>query len=102
MAQDGPEPASRRSSLTPSAELEKILLRTLNLTLRFPAWCVVCASGTVRGHGSPRRAYRDVFTACPGRATHTPCPHQSPTPNAQRKKNQPNFSFETLTPLFSA
>src|SRR5690606_19739173 len=23
-------------------------------------------SGTVRGHGWPRRAYRDVFTACPG------------------------------------
>src|SRR5690606_32614916 len=33
-------------------------------------------SGTVLSHGWRRRAYRDVFTACPGTAGHIPGPHQ--------------------------
>src|SRR5690606_35135322 len=32
---------------------------------------VGAACGTVRGHGWPRRAYRDVFTACPASRPHT-------------------------------
>src|SRR5690606_41730679 len=44
----------------------------LHLRWRYPP-------GTVRGHGWPRRAYRDVFTACPGRIT----PAHMPAPNPQ-------------------
>src|SRR5690606_27700495 len=34
--------------------------------------------GTVRGHGWPRRAYRDVFTACPVPPISLQGPHQTP------------------------
>src|SRR5690606_9970395 len=44
--------------------------------------CGGCATGTVRGHGWPRRAYTDVLAACPGRATST---HQARTKPLIRK-----------------
>src|SRR5690606_31481739 len=47
---------------------------------------VGAACGTVRGQGWPRRAYRDVFTACPASRRHT-----QGLPNDQHGRHESPF-----------
>ena len=45
----------------------------------------VFRGGTVRGHGWPRRAYRDVFTACPGPEHTAASTRHDPDTKTQRR-----------------
>jgi hypothetical protein len=62
--------------------------------------------GTVRGHGWPRRAYRDVFTACPARVVihhkARTAPGNKNTDNNQSLSTATNFNRNVLPSLGQA
>src|SRR5690606_27951006 len=70
------------------SEREGFLLS--KLAEEFGAGGVSCRFGTVPSHGWRGRAYRDVFTACPEPARHTPSRQQSlqHIPSQSPKKTQ--------------